>query len=246
MRPLLSAIGLSRLAPGDIDFAPGPGPRRSSCPALGQGRLPALLRDHLFRRSGRPRQPARFHLQSFERRLVRQLGPAAASRPGAAARGRGGHAGDPLDPDRDQRGDRCARPRRPIAAVAHRRRDRCRTAAAGASPTPFARFGNVIPLALGFLLLIAAIALGRSRRYRPTHKDFLISNRTAFSRLCAATTSSPPNPFPKAIPTRSPTRSPTPSSTVSRPRTPKRASPAKRWSPPSASSSPAKSAAAGV
>ena len=27
MRPLLSAIGLSRLAPGDIDFTPGPGPR---------------------------------------------------------------------------------------------------------------------------------------------------------------------------------------------------------------------------
>src|SRR3546814_1133320 len=27
MRPLLSAIGLLRLAPGDIDFWPGPGPR---------------------------------------------------------------------------------------------------------------------------------------------------------------------------------------------------------------------------
>jgi apolipoprotein N-acyltransferase len=27
MRPLLSAIGLSRLAPGDVDFTPGPGPR---------------------------------------------------------------------------------------------------------------------------------------------------------------------------------------------------------------------------
>ena len=27
LRPLLSAIGLSRLAPGDLDFAPGPGPR---------------------------------------------------------------------------------------------------------------------------------------------------------------------------------------------------------------------------
>ena len=27
MRPLLSAIGLSRLAPGDLDFTPGPGPR---------------------------------------------------------------------------------------------------------------------------------------------------------------------------------------------------------------------------
>ncbi len=33
-------------------------------------------------------------------------------------------------------------------------------------PTVFARFGNVIPLLLGFALIIAAIALGRSRRYR--------------------------------------------------------------------------------
>ena len=44
MRPLLSAIGLSRLAPGDIDFAAGPGPRTIQLPGpLGQGRLPALL-----------------------------------------------------------------------------------------------------------------------------------------------------------------------------------------------------------
>jgi len=35
-----------------------------------------------------------------------------------------------------------------------------------ASLTPFARFGNIIPLTLGFLLIITAIALGRSRRYR--------------------------------------------------------------------------------
>ena len=33
-------------------------------------------------------------------------------------------------------------------------------------PTLFARFGNVIPLALAFLMLIAAIALDRRARYR--------------------------------------------------------------------------------
>ena len=33
-------------------------------------------------------------------------------------------------------------------------------------PTLFARFGNLIPLTLGFLLLIGAIALGRTHRYR--------------------------------------------------------------------------------
>ncbi len=103
MRPLLSSIGLSRLAPGDVDFISGPGPRTVDLPGLGQGRVPALLRDHLLGRSRRPPQPARFHLQSVERRLVRPLGPAAASRPGAAARRRRGASGDPLDADRDQR-----------------------------------------------------------------------------------------------------------------------------------------------
>ena len=49
MRPLLSAIGLSRLAPGDVDFISGPGPRTHRPAGLGQGRLPALLRDHLLR-----------------------------------------------------------------------------------------------------------------------------------------------------------------------------------------------------
>jgi apolipoprotein N-acyltransferase len=34
------------------------------------------------------------------------------------------------------------------------------------SPGFFARIGNIIPLTLGFLLLIAAIALDRRARYR--------------------------------------------------------------------------------
>ena len=36
MRPLLSAIGLSRLAPGDLDFAAGPGPRTLDLPTFGK------------------------------------------------------------------------------------------------------------------------------------------------------------------------------------------------------------------
>jgi apolipoprotein N-acyltransferase len=36
MRPFLSALGLSRLAPGDVDFAPGPGPRSFLLPGVGQ------------------------------------------------------------------------------------------------------------------------------------------------------------------------------------------------------------------
>ena len=35
MRPILSAIGLSRLAPGDLDFWPGPGPRTFTLPGFG-------------------------------------------------------------------------------------------------------------------------------------------------------------------------------------------------------------------
>src|SRR3546814_18265563 len=39
MRPLLSAIGLSRLAAGDIDFWPGPGPRTIDLGAFGKAGL---------------------------------------------------------------------------------------------------------------------------------------------------------------------------------------------------------------
>ena len=49
------AIGLSRLAPGDLDFHAGPGPRTLDLPRLRPGRLPGLLRDHLLGRGGRPR-----------------------------------------------------------------------------------------------------------------------------------------------------------------------------------------------
>ena len=36
MRPILSAIGLSRLVPGDIDFIPGPGPQTIALPGFGK------------------------------------------------------------------------------------------------------------------------------------------------------------------------------------------------------------------
>ena len=55
---------------------------------------------------------------------------------------------------------------------------RCRGAKAGvidavlptaaSAPTPFARLGNVIPLALGFLLLIARLHSPAGARYRQT------------------------------------------------------------------------------
>jgi apolipoprotein N-acyltransferase len=36
MRPLLEALGLSRLVPGDVDFIPGPGPRTMIVPGFGK------------------------------------------------------------------------------------------------------------------------------------------------------------------------------------------------------------------
>ena len=39
MRPILSAIGLSRLAPGDLDFLDGPGPRTLDLPGFGRAGL---------------------------------------------------------------------------------------------------------------------------------------------------------------------------------------------------------------
>ncbi|MBS0479267.1 MAG: apolipoprotein N-acyltransferase [Proteobacteria bacterium] len=36
MRPLLTALGLQRLVPGDVDFIPGPGPRTMAVPGFGK------------------------------------------------------------------------------------------------------------------------------------------------------------------------------------------------------------------
>jgi apolipoprotein N-acyltransferase len=36
MRPVLEAVGLSRLVPGDVDFIPGPGPRTMAIPGFGK------------------------------------------------------------------------------------------------------------------------------------------------------------------------------------------------------------------
>ena len=109
MRPLLSAIGLSRLAPGDVDFAAGPGPRTLDLPGWGKVGLQIcyeiIFSGEVVDRRNRPD----FIFNPSNDAWFGALGPAAASRPGAASRGRGRAAGDPLDPDRDQRRHRRAR-----------------------------------------------------------------------------------------------------------------------------------------
>jgi apolipoprotein N-acyltransferase len=168
MRPLLSAMGLSRLAPGDVDFTPGPGPRTIALP--GWGRIGFQLcyeiifsgevvdhrnrpdvifnpsNDAWFGSWGPPQHLAQARLRAAEEGIpVIRSTPTGIS---AIIDARGavvqslplGTAGviDGVLPPASER------------------------------LTPFARVGNWIPLILAFMLLIGAIALPKDERYRRT------------------------------------------------------------------------------
>ena len=165
MRPLLSAIGLSRLAPGDIDFNSGPGPRTLniggewgkvgfqlcyeiifSGAVVDEKNRPAFIfnpsNDAWFGRWGPPQHLAQARLRAAEEGLpVIRSTPTGIS---AVIDGRGNLVK--------------SQPWRTAGAI-----DAVLPPAAN-SPPPFARFGNVIPLVLGFLLIIGGIVLGRRRR----------------------------------------------------------------------------------
>ena len=163
MRPVLSAIGLSRLAPGDLDFRPGPGPRTLRLPnglkmgvqicyeIIFSGDVvdPAQRPDYIFNPSndawfgawGPPQHLAQARLRAAEEGLpiVRATPTGISAMIDASGKlVRSIPAGPPQAIDTGL----------PVEAP----------------PTPFSRLGNIIPLALGFLLLISAIALGRRRR----------------------------------------------------------------------------------
>lgn len=166
MRPLLSALGLSRLAPGDLDFAPGPGPRTIQLPGewgkvgfqlcyeiIFSGEVVDRLNrpdfifnpsnDAWFGRWGPPQHLAQARLRAAEEGL-----PVIRSTPtgisalvdtnGAIVQSLPWQTAGMID-----------------ATLPNPR-----------GPTLFARIGNFIPLSLGFLLLAVAIALGRRARYR--------------------------------------------------------------------------------
>ncbi len=164
MRPLLSAIGLSRLAPGDLDFNDGPGPRNIALPGFGlmgvqvcyeiifSGQVvdphhrPDFIfnpsNDAWFGRWGPPQHLAQARLRAAEEGLpVIRATPtgisAVVDADGRLLKSLPWHAAGRIDV------------RLPPARPA----------------TLFARLGNVIPVVLGFLLIIAGIAVGRSRRY---------------------------------------------------------------------------------
>ena len=169
MRPLLSAIGLSQLAPGQGDTSSGPGPRSITLPdgwgkvglqvcyeiifsgdVVDRANRPDFLfnpsNDAWFGRWGPPQHLAQARLRAAEEGI-----PVIRSTPTG------------ISAVVDARGDLLkALPWRTAGVI-----DTDLPA-----PLPglglFARFGNVIPIALGFALLFAAIALARRPRYRKT------------------------------------------------------------------------------
>jgi apolipoprotein N-acyltransferase len=162
-RPLLSRIGLSRLAPGDIDFTSGPGPRTIALPGWGkvgfQLCYEIIFSGEVVDRRNRPdvifnpSNDAWFgswgppqHLAQARLRAAEEGIPVIRSTP----------TGISAVVDADGRVVKSLPWRRAgvIDAVLP----------AARAPTLFARFGNIIPLLLGFFLLVGGIVLGRTRR----------------------------------------------------------------------------------
>jgi len=164
MRPILSAIGLSRLAPGDMDFQSGPGPRTLALPGFGTvgGQIcyemifsghvvdpahrPAFLfnpsNDAWFGRWGPPQHLAQARLRAIEEGL-----PIVRSTP----------TGISALIDADGRLLQSLPWRTAGAIEAH--------LPPAHAPTPFARLGNALCFAFaGLLLLAAAFASRRIRR----------------------------------------------------------------------------------
>jgi apolipoprotein N-acyltransferase len=163
MRPILSLFGLSRLAPGDIDFLSGPGPRSFDLPGFGKvgvqicyeiifsGRVidtadrPAFLfnpsNDAWFGPSGPPQHLAQARLRAIEEGL-----PVIRATP----------TGISAVIDADGR-LRATQPPGAAAAIEMR-------LPPAHAPTPFARTGNILPLGIALAFAIAVVALRRRGR----------------------------------------------------------------------------------
>ena len=167
MRPLLSAIGLSQLAPGQGDTIYGPGPRTIDLGRFGrvgfqvcyeivfsgdvvdESHRPDFIfnpsNDAWFGRWGPPQHLAQARLRAAEEGLpVVRSTPTGISALIAAD-------GSVM----------ASLPWRTAGVIDSH-------LPPPAPPTPFSKLGNIIPLALGFLLIALAIALGTRRRYRRT------------------------------------------------------------------------------
>ena len=163
MRPILSAIGLSRLAPGDVDFDPGPGPLTLDIPRIGEvgfqicyeiifsgqvvdrANRPAFLfnpsNDAWFGAWGPPQHLAQAQLRALEEGLpVLRATPtgisAVVDADGRILHSLGNGVAGVIDA--------------PLPSAK--------------APTLFARLGNILPLAFALLLAAAAIAVRRKAR----------------------------------------------------------------------------------
>ena len=165
MRPLLSAIGLSRLAPGELDFTSGPGPRTIdlggewgkvgfqlcyeiifSGHVVDEKHRPGFIfnpsNDAWFGRWGPPQHLAQARLRAAEEGIpVLRATPTGIS---AVIDARGNVVK--------------SLPWRQAGVI-----DAVLPPASNGR-TPFAKFGNLIPILLGFALIIGGIVLGRRRR----------------------------------------------------------------------------------
>lgn len=163
MRPILSAIGLSRLAPGDIDFWPGPGPHTLDLGRFGKAGLQICYEiifsgqvvdrahrpDFIFNPSndawfggwGPPQHLAQARLRAIEEGL-----PVVRSTPTgiSAVIDANGRVLDAIPMHQAGRIDT-------VLPAAH-------------APTLFARYGNALPV--GFALLLLALAIAFRRRGR--------------------------------------------------------------------------------
>jgi apolipoprotein N-acyltransferase len=165
MRPLLSAIGLSRLAPGNVDFTPGPGPRTIDLGApwgkigfqlcyeivfsghvVDERDRPEFIfnpsNDAWFGRWGPPQHLAQARLRAAEEGL-----PVLRATPTG------------ISAVIDARGNVVKELPWQTAGVID-----AVLPPPAMSATVFARLGNAIPLVLGFALILAGIVLGRRRR----------------------------------------------------------------------------------
>jgi apolipoprotein N-acyltransferase len=165
MRPLMSSLGLSRLAPGDTDFTSGPGPRTIdlggewgkvgfqlcyeiifSGQVADERHRPAFIfnpsNDAWFGRWGPPQHLAQARLRAAEEGL-----PVLRSTPTG------------ISAVIDARGEVVKElPWRTAGVI-----DAVLPPAAN-SATVFARFGNLLPLLLGFAIMFSGIVLGVRRR----------------------------------------------------------------------------------
>jgi apolipoprotein N-acyltransferase len=161
MRPILSRLGLSRLAPGDIDFDAGPGPRNLSLPGIGKVGIQicyeVIFSGHVIDRADRPlflfnpsndawfgRWGPPQHLAQARLRATEEGLPVVRSTPtGISA---------VIDADG-----------RLLAGLPWRTAGQIEMPLPAAHPpTPFARWGNLLPLALAFFL--GAIGFASRRR----------------------------------------------------------------------------------